>query len=199
MQTVVDDEEETFITQYSNEEEDEGEREEREEDSKESDIESTQILDHSFKDRSVITSPGEPKKPNKVSELQLARNKRKADDKTKTGNLNRNSKRGKSSKSDYLDDMEVSLIRDIGKAVKGESKEKPQDDVDVYVKSLAADLRQFQQREYFMAKHEIQCIIFKYQMAKYHQSTPTRPTANKENVSNEMHQQQGAYQSWINN
>ena len=129
----------------------------------------------------------------------MARNKRKADDKTKTGNLNRNSKRGKSSKSDYLDDMEVSLIRDIGKAVKGESKEKPQDDVDVYVKSLAADLRQFQKREYFMAKHEIQCIIFKYQMAKYHQSTPTRPTANKENVSNEMHLQQGAYQSWINN
>ena len=80
VQTVVDDEEETFITQYSNDEdvddeEDEGEREEREEDSKESDIESTQILDHSLKDRSVITSPGEPKKPNKVSELQLARNK----------------------------------------------------------------------------------------------------------------------------
>ena len=196
MQTVVDDEEETFITQYSNDEEDEGEREEREEDSEEGDIESTQVLDHSLKDQSVITSPGEPKKPNKVSELQVARNKRKADDKTKTGN----SKRGKSSKSDYLDDMEVSLIRDIGKAVKGESKEKPQDDVDVYVKSLAADLRQFQQREYFMAKHEIQCIIFKYQMAKYHQSTPTRTTANKENVvSNEMHQQQGAYQSWINN
>ena len=43
-QTVVDDEE--------------GEREERKEDSEESDIESTQVLDHSLKDRSVITSPG---------------------------------------------------------------------------------------------------------------------------------------------
>ena len=51
----------------------------------------------------------------------MARNKRKADYKTKTGNLNRNSKREKSSKSDYLEDMEVSLIRDIGKAVKGEN------------------------------------------------------------------------------
>ena len=83
VQTVVDDEEETFITQYSNDEE--GEREERKEDSEESDIESTQVLGHSLKDRSVITSPGEPKKPNKVSDLQVLRNKRKADDKTKTG------------------------------------------------------------------------------------------------------------------
>ena len=62
VQTVVDDEEETFITQYSNDEDvdDEEDKGEREEDSEESDIESTQVLGHSLKDRSVITSPGAP-------------------------------------------------------------------------------------------------------------------------------------------
>ncbi|MEO0688276.1 MAG: hypothetical protein AAFY76_25260 [Cyanobacteria bacterium J06649_11] len=91
------------------------------------------------------------------------------------------------------------MAKESAPLLKGEPKKNPQDDVDVYVNSLAADLHQFQQREYLMAKQEIQCIIFKYQMNKYHQSTLTRPAMSRENINIKNHQQQRAYQNWINN
>ena len=58
----------------------------------------------------MIISPEEPKKPDKVSELQILSNKKKLAIKQKTVKSNRNAEREKSSKSEYLDDMELSLI-----------------------------------------------------------------------------------------
>ena len=136
--TSVGDEEETYITQRDLSGE---ENEEEEHDYEESDIDdSNQSFDLSLKSQSVITSPEPLNSPNAP---EISR-KRKASEVTKTKS-SKSAKRGKTNKSEYLDDMELTLIRDLGNAVKSEAKEKPLDEVDTYVKSLAADLRRLQQ------------------------------------------------------
>ena len=47
--------------------------------------------------------------------------------------------------------MELDVIRDLGKTIKDDPKEL--DGIDMYVRSLAADLRKLSERDYFMAKH----------------------------------------------
>ena len=50
--------------------------------------------------------------------------------------------------------------------MKNDSAPKEIDDFDIYAKALAADLRKLSQRNFFMAKHEIQGVLFKYQIAQ---------------------------------
>ena len=74
----------------------------------------------------------------------------------------------KSAKESYMDDMELSLIKSLKDDLKDDKKvEKQLDSIDLFVRSLGADLRALNQREFFMAKHEIQNVVFKYQMARF--------------------------------
>ena len=77
-------------------------------------------------------------------------------------------KKGKGPKNEYLDEMELNVIRDIAKTIKDDPKEL--DGIDIYVRSLAADLPKLLERDYFMVKHEIQGVLFKYQMARFGQN-----------------------------
>ena len=47
--------------------------------------------------------------------------------------------------------MELNVIRDLGKTIKDDLKER--DGIDMYVRSLTADLRKLSERDYFMVKH----------------------------------------------
>ena len=108
---------------------------------------------------SAIISPEPKTKPSRVSQKGKAPLKPKEKNETTK----------KSAKSQYLDDMEISLIRDLGKSIKNEPKQKELDGVDLYVRSLAVDLRKLSEHDYLMAKHEIQGVVFKYQMAQFDQ------------------------------
>ena len=89
--------------------------------------------------------------------------KRKLPLKRKSEKMKDNSS-SKKSKNDYLNDMELNLIRNLNDSV---SKPNNLDGIDLYVRSLAVDLRKLSERDYMMAKHEIQEIIFKYQMSQF--------------------------------
>ena len=81
-------------------------------------------------------------------------------------------KKGNMAKSEYLDDMEINIIRDLSKSV---NKSNELDGIDLYVRSLAVDLRKLSERDYILAKNEIQGILFKYQMSKFGQGQFSRP------------------------
>ena len=108
-------------------------------------------------------------------------------------------KKGKGSKNEYLDEMKLNVIRDLGKTIKDDPKEL--DGIDIYVRSLTADLRKLSERDYFMVKHEIQGVPFKYQMARFGQnqggSIVGDSSANTE--TNFMSINDGFYSRWINN
>ena len=97
----------------------------------------------------------------------VKKRKNTSSDKTKieTVNKKKSAKIGKGTKNEYLEEMELNLIRDLGKSMKNDEP-KVVDEIDLYTRSLAADLRKLTERQYFMAKHEIQGVIFKYQMAR---------------------------------
>ena len=78
----------------------------------------------------------------------------------------------KSMKQDYLDDMELSLIKSLKEDLKDHKKEeKDPDAVDLFVRSLGTDLRALNERDFFMAKYEIQSVVFKYQMTRFERET----------------------------
>ena len=95
--------------------------------------------------------------------------------------------------------MELNVIRDLGKTIKDDPK--VLDGIDMYVRSLAADLRKLSERDYFMVKHEIQGVLFKYQMARFGQSQGGSivggSSANTE--TNFMNNNDEFYSRWINN
>ena len=64
-------------------------------------------------------------------------------------------KMGKGTKSTYMDEMELNIIRDLGKSIKNDSSEPKLDDIDLYSRSRAADLRKLSEQEYLIVKHEI--------------------------------------------
>ena len=96
--------------------------------------------------------------------------------------------------------MEMNLIRDLGKSIKNGSNEKPLDGIDLYVRSLAEDLRKLPERDYLMVKNEIQGIMFRYQMAQYDQGQGTSsgglPTNSGPTTSNQP-QPIGPYTRWL--
>ena len=118
----------------------------------------TSVISPTNSRASSITSPTLPSKKNTSS-------KRKAE----TSNQVANKKKGKGSKNEYLDEMELNVIRDLGKTIKDDPKEL--DGIDMYVRSLAADLSKLSERDYFMVKHKIQGVLSKYQMARFGQNS----------------------------
>jgi len=156
------------------------------------DQESDNEVDHSMNERiaSSFTSPDPPQKPS---------SKRQSGPTTGKSKLNKEAtSRSKRSKSEYLDEMEMNLIRDLGKSVKNDTKEKEPDEIDVYVKSLAVDLRKLSERDYFIVKHEFQGILFKYQMAQFNQGHgKQRPPSNNDTSMSQPND--GYYSRWVNN
>ena len=138
---------------------------------------------------SAIISPEPKTKPSRVSQ------KRKAPLKPKE----KNETTKKSAKSQYLDDMEISLIRDLGKSIKNEPKQKELDGVDLYVRSLAVDLRKLSEHDYLMAKHEIQGVVFKYQMAQFDQQRALPFIEPNNSNNNNGTQPSGYYTHLLNN
>ena len=149
----------------------------------------TSVISPTNSRASSIISPTLPSKKNTTS------SKRKVD----TSNQAANNKKGKGSKNENLDEMELNVLRDLGKTIKDDPKEL--DGIDMYVRSLAADLRKLSERDYFMVKHEIQGVLFKYQMAQFRQnqggSIVGGSSANTE--TNFMNNNDGFYSRWINN
>ena len=138
------------------------------------------------RESSTFTNP--PKKDDSVKKTQK-NNKA----------LNKSSKaKSKSAKSEYLEDMEINLIRDLGQSLASEKKVQKHvpDNIDTYVQSLASDLRTFSPREYAMIKHEFQGVIFKYQMSKFQMNPTAQPQWNQ--VSNGISNQYSTQTQWNN-
>ena len=114
------------------------------------------------------------------------------------------SKTGKGTKNNYMEEMELNLIRDLGKSIKNDSNQlnKP-DDIDLYTKSLAADLRKLSEREYAMVKNEFQGILFRYQMARFGQAQSQggnqwQGSNTSNNAESLMNSSNGQYVRWVN-
>ena len=63
-------------------------------------------------------------------------------------------------------DMQLALMKSIQKDMEFEKKEKKEDDIDLFVKSLGAELRKLDEIDICLAKHELSNTIFKFQMSK---------------------------------
>ena len=87
-------------------------------------------------------------------------------------------KMGKGTKSAYMDEMELNIIRDLGKSIKNDSR------------SLAADLRKLSELEYLIVKHEIRGVLFNHQMARF------RQTSNQNQWQGGQWQGQGQWGPW---
>ena len=124
-------------------------------------LEDTQNSSLNISRSSSVISTDAPKKDSSVKITQKRNNKSSITKK-------------KSAKSEYLEEMEMNVIRDLGKSLASENKVKNiiPDSIDTYVQSLASDLRRFSEREYVMIKHEFQGILFKYQMSKFQINQP---------------------------
>lgn len=82
--------------------------------------------------------------------------------------------------------------------MKTDTKEKEPHEIDIYVKSLAVDLRKLGEREYFLVKNEFQGISFKYQIARLNQAQEKEgPTRNNKLVMRQPND--GYYTRWVNN
>ena len=133
--------------------------------------------------------------PQLASNINATSSKRKAD----TSNQPSSKKKEKGSKNEYLDEMELNLIRDLGKTIKDDPQEL--DGIDMYARPLAADLRKLSERDYFMVKHEIQGILFKYQMARFGQNQGGSVVGNSSvnTETNFRNSNNGFYSRLINN
>ena len=92
----------------------------------------------------------------------------------------KNSKRARPSKQKkpqetLMDNMEMSLIRDLSKEISQKKTERVDDKEDLFAKSIAADLKDMPPFERMNAKNEIRNILFKYQMAAFSKQVPVFP------------------------
>lgn len=156
-----------------------------------------------------ITAPNNSSTPlpNTKSTPPPLKRKAKSSDKKAESEKSKMSRMGKGTKNGYMDEMELNLIRDLGKSIKNDSNEPTKlDDIDLYTRSLAADLRKLSERDYLMVKNEFQGVLFRYQMAGFGQvqnqnqgqwqGPRAGPINNTE--TNFMNNIDGQYVRWVN-
>ena len=106
-----------------------------------------------------------------------------------------------------LEQKQMSIMEKMENELKEDKDNKSQDPEYLYAQSLAAELRNFGEVERCMIKHEINNIIFKYQMNKYRDLSssntsttftdyPIRETPSR--VCNEMVWPNSCYQTPLN-
>lgn len=75
---------------------------------------------------------------------------------------------------DKDDDNDMKLMKDVVQNIVERRSAKrsgkvPEDPEDLYGRSIAIELRKFDERERYMIKHEINEILFKYTMSRFHE------------------------------
>ena len=85
--------------------------------------------------------------------------------------------KSKQSKLSPVEEKQLRLMEEMERDILNErrNQEGPiaKDAVDTFCDSLASELRQFPERERCLIKHEINYVIFKFQMAKFHSQSST--------------------------
>ena len=76
-------------------------------------------------------------------------------------------------KENLIDDMELSLIKDLNDSRKKKRKIEDENKEELYCKSLAADLKDLPPFERLNAKKEIRDVVHKYQMAVMYKQQPS--------------------------
>ena len=130
----------------------------QEEDDKDSSIDQVSVAGND--DSTMTTEPNEPVLET-PREAQHA-SKRKPDRKLKSSKLR---------KLSSLDDKQIHLIEEMEKDLMRDraldAPAKSKDSVDAFCESLALEIKQFNEQERCLIKHEINNIIFKHQMNKF--------------------------------
>lgn len=95
-------------------------------------------------------------------------------------------KRKECHQSSDLDQAKVLLIKSLKEDIQNQKKHaiKELNPVDLFVSSLGADLKTLSERDFILAKHEIQNIVFKYQMARYGQEPVPNSLSSRLNNNN---------------
>jgi len=97
----------------------------------------------------------------------------------------KNRKRKECDKASEIDQEEISLIKSLKEDLQNQKKSNEESSpVDFFVSSLGADLKTLNERDFILAKHEIQNIVFKYQMARFGQEVLPNNLSNRSTYYN---------------
>ena len=138
------------------------------------------ILSSTSKSPSIISPNQTSSRPNSEASSVTSFNfaKQKPSQKRKAAS-SRSVGKEKKAKDDYINEMEMNIIRDLSKTVKSNEL----DGIDLYVRSLAVDLKKISDRDFLCVKHEIQNIVFKYQMGQFGMTNQQLVNSTYNNVS----------------